>query len=295
MNCRQFERVLADFQEGSLRSDERTAAEAHLAECEACSRLLAIARGKLSLLPEEMSRELALSIMERTSGRACPHVMERLCSYVDGELNSEDSQLVHAHLDSCTACSALADALAVMARDLPQLAEIEPDGEFAQYVIKATSQWRPFRPSYRTRFLTWWNQLVQRPRFSFEAAYVGTLALVFVFGNPAPALRTITMGLASFSSDQTTSRGSVSKNFLTGWTDAEAPVLHFARTYFASASQRQQAATSSLKGAAQRCEQMIWSALGAQWKDLDNRKRAAVGSFQSLRSSLTAMFTRTKS
>jgi anti-sigma factor RsiW len=293
MNCDLFARVLADFQEGRLRWDERTAAEAHLAECDSCRRLLAIAHGKLSLLPEEMSRELARSIIERTSGRACPRVTELLCSYIDGELGSEDSGLITAHLSGCTSCRALADELALMATDLPRMAEIYPDAEFTRSVLGATSEWRPFRPSLRTRFLTWWNQLTQRPRFSFEAAYVGTLALVFVFGNPAPALRSVTAALAGFSL-QTTSGASVSKNLVTGWTDAEAPVLRLARTYVATASRREQVATEFLKDAARHCEQMIWSAYAARSKSLDGWRQTAVSAFQRFWSGLTARVTHTK-
>jgi hypothetical protein len=295
VNCELFAKILADFQEGKLRFGEQSAAEAHLKECDSCRRLLAIARGKLSVLPEEISRELALSIIEHTSGSACPRVEECLCSYVDGELNSEVSQLVSSHLDSCPACRTIADKLRIMAEELPQMAEIEPAVEFAQKVLGATSRWRPFRPSLRTRFLTWWNRLIQRPRFSYEAAYVGTLVLVFAFGNPVTPLRSITLEIVDPSWFQPAIRERVSKILPTGWVDAEAPVLRLARTYAVTASERERAASKTLHSMTQRCEQIFRSALEAQAKSLNTWKQEATGAFRSLRSNLSARISRVKS
>lgn len=39
------------------------------------------------------------------------------------------------------------------------------------------------------RFEAWWGRLLDRPRIGFELAYVGTLLLVLVFGNPAATLQ----------------------------------------------------------------------------------------------------------
>jgi hypothetical protein len=246
-------------------------------------------------LSEELSRELASSIIERTSGSACPRVEESLCSYVDEELNAEDSQLISAHLDSCPSCRALADGLVMMNGELPLLAEVEPDAGFARSVLEATSRWRPFRPSPRTRFLTWWNRLIQRPRFSFEAAYVGTLVLVFAFGNPVPALRSIAMDIVSSPSFQTGVRKSIPANFQTGWTDAEAPALRLARTFVATASQREQAASSFLKNTTRGCGRSLQSALTAHAESLDSWKQVAVGALRGFWSNLTARITRARS
>jgi hypothetical protein len=295
VNCELFAKILADFQEGKLRFGEQSAAEAHLKGCDSCRRLLAIARGKLSVLPEEISRELALSIIEHTSGPACPRVEECLCSYVDGELSSEVSQLVSSHLDSCPACRTLADRLGIMAEELPQMAEIEPEAEFTQKVLGATSRWRPFRPSLRTRFLTWWNRVIQRPRFSYEAAYVGTLVLVFAFGNPVPPLRSITLEIVDPSSFQPAIRERVSKILPTGWVDAEAPMLRLARTYAVTASERERAASKAMRSMTRRCEQIFCSALEAQAKSLNTWKQEVTGAFRSLRSNLSARISRVKS
>jgi anti-sigma factor RsiW len=295
VNCDLFAKILADFQEGRLRFDKRIAAEAHLEECDSCRRLLSIARGKLSLLPEEVGRELARSIIERTSGPACPRVKESLCSYVDGDLNSEDAQLVADHLDSCHDCATLAETLGMMASELPRMAEIEPDGEFTQGVLGATNLWRPFRPSLRTRFLTWWNRMIQRPRFSFEAAYVGTLLLVFAFGNPIAPFRGITLEFLNASAFQPSIRERVSESIYAAWTDADAPVLRLARAYAAGASRRERAVYDFLKSTTRHCKGMISSALPMQAKSLDGWRREAARVFLDLQSKLSTRISRSKS
>jgi hypothetical protein len=43
--------------------------------------------------------------------------------------------------------------------------------------------------SLRERLESWWNRMLERPRLSWEAAYVGCLLVVGVFGNPAVPFR----------------------------------------------------------------------------------------------------------
>ncbi len=295
MNCNRFAGILADFQEGRLSPGEQRAAEAHVHDCEACRGLLAIARGDLSLLPEDGGRELARSIIERTSGPICPRVEFFLCDLVDGELDEENSQLVALHLDHCPACKTIADNLVTLQAVLPGMAGIEPDGSFTPEVVDATSRWRPFRPSLRTRLLAHWSRLVQRPRFSFEAAYVGTLVLVFAFGNPVPLIRNIAFESLGLATIPQAARTTVSRLLPSGWLNAEAPVIRFARGLADGVSRKERTVAGSLNDLAKNCGQTSASAIRWQLENIDVWSRKATGALRAFWSSAVTRISRSKS
>jgi hypothetical protein len=72
--------------------------------------------------------------------------------------------------------------------DLPQLAVMGPGSEFTKGVLLSTSLLpigvREVRIDWKRRISELWFQLLQRPRFSWEAAYVATLVVVLLFGIP---------------------------------------------------------------------------------------------------------------
>jgi len=193
MDCRAFESLLADFEQGNLAPGPCAEAEKHMAECTSCRLLHDLARGKVDLLPPSGQRSLTRSIMEKTSGPACGRAKELLCDFVDGALAGTDAALVSQHLEHCVECRVLASALIELERVLPSLAGIQPDPGFIELVIRTTVAQRGFQLSFRTRALEWWKRVLQRPRFSFEAAYLGTLILVLLVGNPFPAMRALSV------------------------------------------------------------------------------------------------------
>jgi anti-sigma factor RsiW len=294
MNCNGFGVILADFQGGTLSPGERAAAESHLRACDACRRLLAIACGNAGILSEEKSRALTRSIIERTSGSACPRVEEQLCSLVDDELDHENSQLVALHLDYCASCKAVADSLKIMREVLPEMAKMEPGRNFTREVVGATSGWRPFRPGLRTRLLTWWNRLVQRPRFSYEAAYVGTLASVFVFGSPVPPLPGTVLDALRSAPLVQTARQTVSRLLPSDWSRAEAPVLSYARGVAVSASRKEQAFSGSVYYFMKSCERLFVTVLDWQVQTLKTSRQKVSGSLSRLRSNLSSRMSRSK-
>ncbi len=295
MNCNDFAGILADLEEGKLSPGVQSAAEAHLKGCASCRRLLAIARGKVSILSEEGSRELVRTIIERTSGSACPRVELYLCDFVDGGLDEMIAQLVAGHLAFCSGCRATANDLTELKEVLPEMAEIEPNGNFTREIVGYTSGWQPFRPSLRTRFLACWNRLVQRPRFSFEAAYLGTLMLVFAFGNPVQPLRSIgieRLGAAAF---RPVAGETLSRLLPSGWVDAQAPVLRFARSLAAGVSREEQNVSGSLSNLMNRSEQVLASTMDWQVRSISAWSRTATGTFRGIWSNLVARIPRSKS
>jgi predicted anti-sigma-YlaC factor YlaD len=190
MQCSRFAKILADFLEGTLSIPERTAAARHLEGCPSCRDLLAIARGDANILPQKEREDFVLAILDRTSGSACPRVQSNLWDCAGGDLRSEESQLVTLHLDHCSGCRMLAEDLSELREVLPSISEIEPEQSFTGEVVARTSGRRRYHFDLGTRMHAWWNQVVQRPLFSLEAAYLATLLLFFAF-SPILPLRDI--------------------------------------------------------------------------------------------------------
>jgi hypothetical protein len=189
MDCRDLLDRLEALLDETLGGDARLAAEEHLHECADCRQLVELARTEPDGAAVEPPDNLAGSILERTSGSACETARDRLCAYVDGSLSGIDAELVRLHLDGCDPCEGLASALVSLAGELPAMAEIEPDSDFVNDVLARTVPWRR-RFARRLEKLTaireWWPRVVRRPRFALEAAYVGTLVLVLIFGPNLP-------------------------------------------------------------------------------------------------------------
>lgn len=131
---------------------------------------------------------LTRAILARTSGNACGSARERLCDFVDDTLAPFDRSLVDGHLVHCAACANLAEALAESAAVLPSFASLAPRTSVVFDVLRATSR-RPPEPGLGERLSAWLGHVAARPRFSLEVAYVLTVLLLVVLGNPVAAFR----------------------------------------------------------------------------------------------------------
>jgi anti-sigma factor RsiW len=131
---------------------------------------------------------LTQAILARTSGNACGSARERLCDLVDGALAPFDRDLTDGHLAHCPACADLAAALAESTSVLPSFARLAPRTSVVFDVLGVTSR-RPVEPGLGERLSAWLERLATRPRFSLEVAYVLTVLLLVVLGNPVAAFR----------------------------------------------------------------------------------------------------------
>lgn len=192
MDCRAFVDCLADLVQGTLRVETRREAEDHARSCSRCGDLLAAWTAPLPesgrTAREEAGSDFTRSVLARTSGSSCSAARDLLPGYADGDLEAVDTDLVRAHLHDCAACREVASVLEELTTVLGTLGELDPGPGFTTGVLQATSA-RDRAPSLGAKFEAWWNRLVQRPRLGFEFAYAGTLLLVLVLGNPAPALQ----------------------------------------------------------------------------------------------------------
>jgi anti-sigma factor RsiW len=203
VNCRRFEERLDDFTDGRLSDIELRAAVEHLESCARCRALVEALRDSLAALgPETLCEvpgagdaDLAAAILARTSGGACAGAQMRLADLVDGALPADDVRLVELHLEGCPRCAALRGALTWLAGLLPQMARLEPDVDLAPVVarrIAALGAARRRAPRWAESAATIggaWRRLLLRPRFAWEAAYVGLLTLVFLCGTPVSPFR----------------------------------------------------------------------------------------------------------
>ena len=163
--------------------------EAHLERCAGCRTLVELVRGEPQGVTAIPPADLADSILARTSGTACRQAAGLLCDLTDGALGPTDTALLRSHLSSCRTCAALSTALVRLAEALPALAEMEPDERFVDDVLARTLPLTSRLGHLAARLSERWAALVQRPRFSWEAAYIGAILLSLVFAAPASPLR----------------------------------------------------------------------------------------------------------
>jgi anti-sigma factor RsiW len=188
MTCDSFERRLDELLDGRCTTDQWQEAEAHLAACATCRRVFDAMSGRADDLDDEGHESLSRSVLARTSGGACLTARGRLCDFIDGALTPFDRQLVDGHMEHCQACAALASALEESTRLLPVFASLAPRVSVVRDVLAATSR-RPVAQTFGERVSVWLARAAQRPRFSLEVAYVLTVLILVVLGNPVDAFR----------------------------------------------------------------------------------------------------------
>ncbi|MFB3902246.1 MAG: zf-HC2 domain-containing protein [Acidobacteriota bacterium] len=180
MNCAAFERRLEQYQAGTLPEMERREAEVHLDHCNSCRGLFeALQSGENQ--PDQ--QDLSGAVLSRTTGSACGRCRDLLGELLDGVSEDVESELVRSHLATCAPCSALFQTMSEMAEILPRMRETVPDSLFVPDVMRST---RAFGRDHKglSRILDFCRMLAERPRFSWEAAYLGTLLVFGLFGTP---------------------------------------------------------------------------------------------------------------
>ena len=134
-------------------------------------------KDKWAIFDAEAPDSLMEGVLEKTSGGVCGSAEGQLPDFVDGILEDASRDLVSMHLEGCGSCRALESALSQLKLDLETLREIEPNPGFAREVVAATSDRLPVVQGLAAI----WRRMIERPRFAYEFAYIGTLALVMIF------------------------------------------------------------------------------------------------------------------
>ena len=189
-----LERLVESAGIEALAGETRRQIDAHLEHCAPCRALVALAQDEPHITSTAAVAAIApadftTGILARTSGSACKRATDLLCALTDGLLGPTDTELLRLHLCTCNTCATLSTALSRLAQALPNLAEMQPDQRFVDDVLARTL---PASARLRRLVARWserWTALVQRPRFSWEAAYIGAIMLSLLFGAPASPLR----------------------------------------------------------------------------------------------------------
>ena len=155
----------------------------HLNACDRCRRLVAIAGGGDELPHEDGDdADLLPAVLGRTTGSPCARAERLLPALVDDQLDAGSREVLRDHVAHCHGCSQLLAALQEAEQVLPALAHIAPPPGLVEAVLRATSA-----APRRAALAEWWLRVLARPRASLELAYVGTVLLVVLLGNPVAA------------------------------------------------------------------------------------------------------------
>jgi hypothetical protein len=176
MDCKRFSDLLEKLLMEQLLEGERREALEHAAHCDNCRETL------------EPPVDLVGAILEQTSGSTCDSARRLLCGYVDEELEQIDAELAVMHLQSCLDCAALSRTLTGLAADLPLLAEMAPDDSFVADVLARTLPLRAPASHWIDKLANSWKELLRRPRFAWEGAYVGAFIFALIFVTPGSPL-----------------------------------------------------------------------------------------------------------
>ncbi len=196
MDCREFEILLDEFLSGRLDPATRRRAGAHLDSCPACRELVEAVASPAGDLASAVFPDQTDAILARTSGSACQRARQLIPARIDGALADPDDTLLREHLEHCGRCAALAGALAWTTPVLEELGDLDPGIDFTSAVVVATAGMREAPEASIDRLTRWadaigerWRRMTARPRFTFEAAYAGTLMLILLFGTPVSPLK----------------------------------------------------------------------------------------------------------
>lgn len=202
-DCALVDTWLDDWLAGHVPAQVAQRIANHLAGCPRCQRLAAIVRddelraGEFDGSPAfgdgqggdaEPGRrgDLVSAVLSQTTGSPCARAEALLPALADDELDAGSREILQAHLAHCDGCTRLLAALQEAARVLPALAEIQTPPGFAERVLHATTA-APSSRAFGGAAWEWTLRILARPRASLELAYVATVLLVVLLGNPVAA------------------------------------------------------------------------------------------------------------
>lgn len=183
--CAFLDTWLDDWLAGRLPADVARGIDAHVEVCERCRRLVGVVRNADTTSDiEDVDPDLIASVLGRTTGSPCGQAEGLLPALVDDQLDADTADLLRDHLSHCDGCARLLAVLEESRLVLPALAELQAPPALVARVLAATS-----RREERSPFVEWWFRVLARPRASLEIAYVATVLIVALLGNPVSAFQ----------------------------------------------------------------------------------------------------------
>jgi hypothetical protein len=140
---------------------------------------------------DDQREKMIKGVLARTTGSPCGRASELICAPADDTLEAVDTSLLAGHVDHCASCRSLATVMAWLPQPLLELAEVDPGEAFTAAALKGMLPWRQ-RAARRLRNLgEEWTTLMRRPRFAWEAAYIGAAIIGLLFAAPISPLRDV--------------------------------------------------------------------------------------------------------
>lgn len=150
----------------------------------------------------------------------CARFEELMFASLDAPMAAPDEEARRIHASGCARCGALERLMSTEApvpeaaapegllesiliatspswartferldRELPELAQVQPDAAFVTDVLAVTTGAAAGKAAATPRAMAAaWDALLRRPRLAFEGAYVGALTLILLVGTPAWSL-----------------------------------------------------------------------------------------------------------
>jgi len=187
VKCLAFEKRLERYLAGMLDQADRQAAENHARRCPACRALVqALQPDSWEYGPGE---DFAKTVLARTTGPACRRCRSMLSDFLADTLRDVDRSLITSHLKSCKFCNELCQVVVETLDVLPRMREMRTDPAFAREVTAATREYCRKRNDFVLSILGFFEKLLARPRFGWEAAYLITMLMFALFGTPLSPAR----------------------------------------------------------------------------------------------------------
>ncbi|MCZ6600949.1 MAG: hypothetical protein O7F11_00905 [Acidobacteria bacterium] len=140
---------------------------------------------------DHQREKMIQGVLARTTGSPCGRARELICTQADDTLEKVDTSLLDGHTAHCAPCRSLATVMAWLPQPLLELAEVDPGEAFTAATLKVMLPWRQ-RVARRLRNLgEEWTSLMRRPRFAWEAAYIGAAIIGLLFAAPVSPLRDV--------------------------------------------------------------------------------------------------------
>lgn len=136
--------------------------------------------------PDLVTPDLTASILNLTSGPACPRLHALAWDLLAGQLAPDDQELAQRHLTRCPACRERLVRLEVAQQVLPGFADLDPGAAFTAAVLDRTRTIPPDPLLPRDPLVEAWSRLMRRPRAALEAAYLATAAGLVLTQVPLP-------------------------------------------------------------------------------------------------------------
>jgi len=175
MNCVEFESLKKEFAHGQLSAQLHERCEQHLTSCSGCL------EAWVGVSEEDFVRTQTLQSLLGTDASVCEFANTQLSELWDDTPSASARLLLDEHVNECDECMDLSRLMNQLRVDLPHLAEAQPSLDFSSRVWASVEQKQKQIPSRVGALLSKW---AQRPRFTLEVSYAGTLLWLVLFGVP---------------------------------------------------------------------------------------------------------------